>query len=155
MASRRQAALLRRRAVLRWRHALLRVRRRTSCFASTTYDVRRRALCFASTTRSAFPSRSACFAQRALLRCTQSTQPSVSQIACVVCPCLPFLSLSLPWRRRSLLFLAFPFSQEEHRTGTPATACVLDVPSTCFCWRCKPSNRKFLCASRRFVLPAL
>ena len=107
------------------RHALLPVRRRTSCFASTTYDVRRRALCFASTTRSAFPSRSACFARRVLLRCTQRTQPSVSQIACVVCPCLPFLSLSLPWRRRSLLFLSFPFSQEEHRTGTPATACIL------------------------------
>ena len=116
MASRRQAALLRRRAVLRWRHALLRVRRRTSCFASTTYDVRRRALCFASTTRSAFPSRSACFARRVLLRCTQRTQPSVSQIACVVCPWLPFLSLSLSLGGGGPCF-SFPFLSRRKNTG--------------------------------------
>ena len=31
-----------------------------------------------------------------------------------------------------------------------------DVPSsTCFFWRCKPSNRKFLRAPRCFLLPAL
>ena len=131
------------------RHALLRVRRRTSCFASTTYDVRRRALCFASTTRSAFPSRSACFARRVLLRCTQRTQPSVSQIACVVCPWLPFLSLSLSLGGGGPCF-SFPFLSRRKNTG-PGLRLLRAFCSTCllrvFAGAASPATENF-CALR-------
>ena len=123
-------------------------RRRTSCFASTTYDVRRRALCFASTTRSAFPSRSACFARRVLLRCTQRTQPSVSQIACVVCPCLPFLSLSLSLGGGGPCF-SFPFLSRRKNTGPGLR--LLRAFSTCllcvFAGAASPATENF-CALR-------
>ena len=88
---------------------------------------------------------------------------SVGELISLLCLSLPLLSLSLPWRRRSLV-LAFPciflFLSGRKNTNTAGPGLRLlafDVPSsTCFFWRCKPSNRKFLRASpRRFVLPAL
>ena len=140
----------------------------TSCFASASCcmcfaslscfdDVvllrslffRRRTSCFASTARSAFRSRSGllcatpCFARRrSLLRHAAFRGGSIS----LLCLSLPLLSLSLPC-------LSLPF---QNTAGPGLRLRVFDVPSsTCFFWRCKPSNRKFLRASRRFVLPAL
>ena len=125
MASRRQAerrsALLRRRAVLRWRRAL------STYFVLCFDDVRCRALfvlCFGG---------AICFFLAICLLCATCFAPmhakdaAVGESNCLRCLSLAAfpLSLSLPWRRRSLLFLSFPFSQEEHRTGTPATACIL------------------------------
>ena len=154
----------------------------TSCFASASCcmcfaslscfdDVvllrslffRRRTSCFASTTRSAFRSRSGllcatpCFARRhALLRHAALRGESIS----LLCLSLPLLSLSLPWRRRPLPFLAFSCSflagRTQNTAGPGLRLRAFDVPSsTCFFWRCKPSNRKFLRASRCFLLPAL
>ena len=96
--------------------------------------------------------------RRALLRHAALRGESIS----LLCLSLPLLSLSLPWRRRSLV-LAFPciflFLSGRKNTNTAGPGLRLlafDAPSsTCFFWRCKPSNRKFLRASRRFVLPAL
>ena len=117
--------------------------------------VRRRTSCFASTTRSAFRSRSGllCAIRHA------KYAASVSKFPCCVCPCLCSPSASLPWRRKSLPFpFVVPFSQEDHaeHRGPGLRLHTFDVPSsTCFWWRCKPSNRKKLRASRRFVLPVL
>ena len=129
------------------------------CFA------RRRTSCCASTTRSAFRSRSGllcvtpCFAPS---REVATQRRWVNFLA--FCRSLPLLPLPLSPLVEVLAFpclLPFlvPFSQGDHRRqqeGPGLRLRAFDVPSsTCFFWRCKPSNRKILRASRRFVLPAL
>ena len=149
----------------------------TSCFASASCcmcfaslscfdDVvllrslffRRRTSCFASTTRSAFRSRSGLLC--AIRHAKYAASDEVSQFPCFLFVFAFLCSLSLPWRR-SLPFLALLSRREitEHsryRDSDCVHSHSFDVPSsTCFFWRCKPSNRKFLRASRCFLLPAL
>ena len=98
-----------------------------------------------------------CFARRRALRdavlCSVTQPSAVSQFPCFVCPCLcsPSLSLAFP-----CIFLFLSGRKNTNTAGPGLRLLAFDVPSsTCFFWRCKPSNRKFLRASRRFVLPAL
>ena len=158
MASRRQAALLRRRAVLRWRHALLRV-------ASSTYfvlcfdNVRRTTSCFVLCFDDAI-----CFSLAICLLCATCFAPmhakdaAVGESNCLRCLSLAAFPLSLSPLEEEVLafpFLSFLAGRTQDRDSGYCVHSSLCVPSTCFCWRCKPCNRKFLRASRRFVLPAL
>ena len=132
----------------------------TSCFASTTS-------CFASfvDVLRAFRSRSGWFLlcdarRRALLRHAKyAASDEVSQSPCFLFVFAFAPSLSLGGGPCLSMPFLVPFSQGDHRRqqeGPGLRLRAFDVPSsTCFWWRCKPSNRKILRASRRFVLPAL
>ena len=121
-------------------------RRRTSCFED--------AICF---------SLAIWVALRDAVLCSVTAKyaASVSQFPCFlsVFAFAPSPSLSLGGGPCLSLPFLVPFSQGDHRRqqeGPGLRLRAFDVPSsTCFWWRCKPSNRKILRASRRFVLPAL
>ena len=151
---------------------------RTSCFASDfvlcfgvvlCFDdvvlcfARRRTSCCASKTRSAFRSRSGllcvtpCFAPS---REVATQRRWVNFLA--FCWSLPLLPLPLSPLVEVLafpclfLFLSRREITEHSRYRDSDCVYSFDVPSsTCFFWRCKPSNRKFLRAPRCFLLPAL
>ena len=98
--------------------------------------------------------------RRALLRHAKyAASDEVSQFPCFLFVFAFAPSLSLGGGPCLSMPFLVPFSQGDHRRqqeGPGLRLRAFDVPSsTCFWWRCKPSNRKILRASRRFVLPAL